>query len=155
MKKHFKVKHQILQILAKHQDSFPLEIQANNRLLHYNEIEKKISYVNKSFLLDTLHYLTTTKEIHCTMELDNSKFLILENGRNSFIENKYQSLGRKELRDYIFDIIKIISTIILLTIAVYSFVQNIYVTKQNKSEIEKLKTDIQKLQQPILPKKGK
>ena len=147
MKKHFKIKHRVLQILAQYQDSFPVGTNSNERLLHYSEIEKNFPNIDKNFLLDVLHYLTTTKEIHCSMEFENSKFLILQDGRAAYIENKYRSLGRKELRDYIFDILKIISTTILLIIAVYTFAQNIYETKQNSKDIEKIKTDIQKLQQ--------
>ena len=150
MKKHFKTKLRILQILAKFQDSFPVGTNSNDRLLHYSEIEKQFPKVSKNYLLDSLHYLTTTKEIHCTMELENSKYLILQDGRAAYIENKYRSLGRKEFRDYIFDILKIISTTVLLLIAVYTFIQNIYETKQNKKDIEKIKTDIKATQKAVL-----
>jgi hypothetical protein len=81
MKKHFKIKHQILQILAKFQDSFPVGTSSNDRLLDDLEIEIKFRKFIKKYLLDILHDLTTTKDIHCTMEFENSKFLIPEDGR--------------------------------------------------------------------------
>ena len=145
MKKHFKIKHQILQILSKYQDSFPISTSATDRMLHYSEIEKKIPHVDKNYLLDILDYLTATKDIYCSMEFDNSKFLILPGGRVSYLEGKYPSLGSKESRDKLFDILKIVSTAILLLIAMYSVVINIYETKQNRKDLENIKTNIEKL----------
>ena len=150
MKKHFKIKYQILEILAKFQDSFPIGTSSKDRLLHYSEIEKEFPKISKHYLLDNLHYLTTTKEIYCAMELENSKFLILEDGRAAYLENKYRSLGRKEFRDYLFDILKIISTTVLLLIAIYTFILNIYETKQNKKDIEKIKNDVKIIQKTAL-----
>jgi hypothetical protein len=151
MKKHFKIKHKILQILAQFEDSFPFGAMANDRLIHYSEIERKISNVDKIYLLDILQSLTSAKEIYCSMEFDNSKFLILQDGKAAYIENKYLSLGRKELRDRIFDILRIASTVILLLIAIITFVQNIFETKQNSREIEKIRNEIQKMNpKPVL-----
>ena len=145
IKRHYKVRSAILRILAEYQDKFSLDVKAKERLMHFSEIKKHLQQYGKNYLLDNLQYLTDTNEIYCSMELDDSKFCILKEGRISYIEEKYVLLGRNELRNYIYDVLKIISTAILLFIATYTFIQNIYQTQLNKKDIKQLKEELHKI----------
>ncbi len=145
IKRHYKVRSAILRILAEYQDKFSLDVKAKERLMHFSEIKKHLQQYGKNYLLDNLQYLTDTNEIYCSMERDDSKFCILKEGRISYIEEKYVLLGRNELRNYIYDVLKIISTAILLFIATYTFIQNIYQTQQNKKDIKQLKEELHKI----------
>lgn len=146
IKKHYEVRHKILKTLFDYDNSFDIGVPTNEKLLHFNEICKKLNQFDKIFLLDNLNYLQTTKEIYCTMQYDNSSFAIIGLGRDSFIEKKFLTEGRKEFRNSLDQKLKIISTIILLIIAVVTFAINIIQTHNNKKEIENLKLRLQKIE---------
>lgn len=146
IKKHYQVRHKILQTLFDYDNSFDIAVPTNQKLLHFNEICKKLNQFDKIFLLDNLNYLQTTKEIYCTMQFDNSSFAIIGLGRDSFIERKFLTEGRKEFRNSFDQKLKIISTIILLLIAITTFVINIIQTQNNKKEIENLKLQLEKVE---------
>ena len=77
IKKQYQVRHKILETLFDYDNSFNIAVPTNEKLLHFNEICKKLSQFDKVFLLDNLNYLQNTKEIYCTMQFDNSSFAII------------------------------------------------------------------------------
>lgn len=145
MRLHFKVRHNILKILSEYQESFTLGTSSSDRLLHYGKIKEHFKDLSDNYLLDNLQFLVDEKEIHCTMKLTDSEFVVLRQGRNSYIDKKYLELGNKELREKIFDTLKIISTAVLLVIAVWTFIMNINTTQKNTKDIEMLQQQIQEL----------
>lgn len=91
------------------------------------------------------------------MQFDNSTFAILSHGSHSYRDNKYIRDGYKEFFNYIYDIAKTFSVIVLLLIAVWTFFKNIYQTESNKQDIEQLRKELQQIkdksQETTLPKK--
>ena len=73
---------------------------------------------DRSFLLDNLDFLQSTKLIDCSMEFDNSKFHILSSGNHAYNEKKFLREGVKDQMNYLYDIVKNISVIVLLIIGV-------------------------------------
>ena len=65
----------------------------------------------------------------------------------TIFEKKFLTEGRKEFRNSFDQKLKIISTIILLIIAITTFIINIIQTQNNKKEIENLKFELQKVVQ--------
>lgn len=143
IKKNFKARHQILKILFSHDEKVMPTDDVNLKSIHFSEICKQLPQYDKSFLLDNLDYLRTTKEIYCSMQFDKSTFFILSDGSHSYRDKKYICEGVRDQLNYIYDIAKTVSVIILLAIAIWTFAQNIYQTKQNKKDIEQLRKELQ------------
>gem|GEM_PF-3523652 len=157
IKKNFKARHQILKVLFQHDLKFKPTDNFDKKSLHFNEICNQLPQYDRPFLLDNLDYLRTTDEIHCSMQFDNSTFAILSHGSHSYRDNKYIRDGYKEFFNYIYDIAKTFSVIVLLLIAVWTFFKNIYQTESNKQDIEQLRKELQQIkdksQETTLPKK--
>ncbi len=133
IKTYFKIRHDFLKFM----------FDFGNEPLPYSTIKEKIENLADDDLLTNLQVLADEGEIIiCDKSGINSTFKITFKGKKSLLEKKYLSLGHKELRERIFDILKIASTTILLLIAVYTFMMNIIETYNNKKEIEKLKNII-------------
>jgi hypothetical protein len=148
IKKHYKVRHLILKTLFDHDNDFEPSVSFEEKQLHYKDICQKLPQFDKRFLLENLDYLSSvSKEIHCSMHSDKSIFAIIVAGRQAYIEKKYLSEGKKEFRNLFDQRLKIISTIILLLIAVCTFIINIVQTQKNKTQIEQLKSELQQLRQ--------
>jgi hypothetical protein len=147
IKKHYKVRHLILKILVDHDNSFKPSATFEEKKLHFKDICQKLPQFDKTFLLDNLDYLSSvSKEIFCSMEFDNSRFAIIAAGRHAYIEGKYLLEGKKEFRNLFDQKIRIISTIILLLIALSTFIINIVQTQKNRAQIEEIKSQLQNLQ---------
>jgi len=86
--------------------------------LHFNQMCELLPNYDRSFLLDNLDFLQSTKLIDCSMEFDNSKFHILSSGNHAYNEKKFLREGVKDQMNYLYDIVKNISVIVLLIIGV-------------------------------------
>ncbi len=149
IKKNFKARHQLLKILFAYDETFKPKDSLETKSIHFDEICKQLPQYDRSFLLDNLDYLRTTKEIHCSMQFDNSKFAILSSGSHSYRDKKYIREGVKDQLNFIYDIAKTVSVIVLLAIAIWTFAQNIYQTKQNKTDIEQLRKELRDINNKI------
>ncbi|TAL40412.1 MAG: hypothetical protein EPN92_14840 [Chitinophagaceae bacterium] len=107
----------------------------NGRSIHFDDICSKLPQYDRWFLLDNLDYLRSVKEIYCSDQFDKSKFLIYSSGSHSYRARKYLREGVKDQINYIYDIIKTISVIVLLAIAIWTFAQNLYQTKKIKKKL--------------------
>jgi len=112
------------------------QVDLNKNSIHFDQICERLPKYDRTFLLDNLDYLQTYKLIYCSMQSDNSKFHILSNGNHTFNERKFLQEGVKDQMNYIYDIVKNISVIVLLIIGVWSFVLNFSQTKRNSKMIE-------------------
>lgn len=157
IKKNFEARHKILKVLFEHDLKFKPTGNFDKKSIHFDEICNQLPQYDRPFLLDNLDYLRTTDEIHCSMQFDKSTFSILSHGSHSYRDKKYFREGVKDQLNYIYDIAKTFSVIILLLIAIWTFVKNIYQTESNKQDIEQLKKELQqikyKTQETALPKK--
>lgn len=154
VKKHFRARHQILKLLYFYDDKFPPNASLSEKQLHFNEIAAALNHFEKGFVLDNLDYLQRIKEITCTQEFDNSKFTILGTGRDSYIENRYVKEGIRNRLDLFYDFLKNVSGVLLLIIACYTFLLNIFQTQRNKAEIEDLKLQIIHLRKSVSSQKN-
>lgn len=145
--KHYRLRRLLLKLLVEHDEKFAASEAMKARQIHFDDICQKLPQFDRAYLLDNMDYLRLKDEIYCSLEFDNSKFAIISNGRHAFLEKRYLVEGSKEFRNSFDQKLKIISTIILLLIAVATFVINIVQTQQNKNQIEQLKTEVQKLQE--------
>ncbi len=143
IKKSFKVRHQILKVLFYHNLKFKPSETRDSKCLHFDKICEELPQYDRPFLLDNLDYLRSTNEIYCSQQFDNSVFDINSSGSHSFRNKKYIRDGVKDLTNYIYDIAKTVSVIVLLAIAIWTFAQNTLQTKQNKTDIEQLRKELQ------------
>ncbi|MEN5231522.1 hypothetical protein [Sphingobacterium faecium] len=109
--------------------------------LSFMEVVQKSNLTEKEVYRE-IDYLEKEKEIHIDEINYSTYYLILKQGSVSYFDKKYLELGRKNFRDNLFDNLKIISSFILLLIAVITFIVNLLETRKNRTEIEKLKNEI-------------
>jgi hypothetical protein len=131
-----------LKILSRHDRNFTAKEDLIKRSLHFDQICKLLPSFDRAFVLDNLDFLRTNSEVYCSMKFDDSVFCILSSGNNAFNDAKYLQQGIKERLDFVFDVSKTISTVVLLVIAVWTFFQNLQQTNKNKIAIEKLQTEV-------------
>jgi hypothetical protein len=144
--KNYTVTHSLLRVLFEHDQSVDKAIEdLLGRSIHFNTICERLPKWDRRLLLDNLDYLRSVKEIYCSDQFDNSTFLIYSSGSHSYRAKKYLREGMKDQMNYIYDIAKTISVIILLAIAVWTFAQNIWQTKENKDDIKQLRQQLQEI----------
>lgn len=145
IKENFKARHILLKLLHQHSLVFQPSDKLDKSSIHFDQIQEQLPQYDKNFLLDNLDYLRTAKEIYCSMKFDRSVFSILSAGSHAYRDKKYIHEGVKERINFIYDIAKTISIIVLLLIAIWTFAQNLYQTKQNKSDIEQMRQEIKNI----------
>jgi hypothetical protein len=72
-------------------------------------------------------------------------YIISPAGRSTFYDKKYLDIGKREFLNNSYDVLKNISAVILLIIAITTFITNFIDTRKNKAEIESLRNEISKL----------
>ncbi len=151
LKKKYKNRHQILRALLLHRN----EKESPNNL---DEIDFALTWsklVEKSRLSETeirkqIYYLKNENEVvEKETEYDNFYYYISGKGRVSFYDKKYIEQRRKEILSDVYDILKNISTSILLFFAIITFTNNWIIDSKNKSEIEILKKEVLKLKNQL------
>lgn len=157
IKKNFKARHQLLGILFEHDIKQPHTSNLKTKSIHFNDIAAKLPQYDRHFLIDNLDYLRAADEIYCSMQFDNSVFAIYSAGSHAYRDKKYIRDGYRDQFNYIYDIAKTVSVIILLLFAIWTFIKNIYQTESNKKDIEQIRKELQdltnKTQQTAQPKK--
>lgn len=106
----------------------------------------ELSNLTEKEIYGQIDYLENEGEINIEHTEDYSAFyFISKNGTIAYYDKKYLNLGKKEFLNDLYDIIKNISAIILLVIAIISFIINFLDTQKNKKEIEQIKVKVEKL----------
>jgi hypothetical protein len=152
IKENFKTRHRLLKILHRHSLQFQPSEDLQKVSIHFDDIQKQLPQYDKNILLDNLDYLRVANEVYCSMKFDKSVFAILSPGNHAYRDKKYIHEGVKERMNYVYDIAKTVSVIVLLLIAIWTFAQNIIQTKQNKSDIERLRQELQNIRREIQSK---
>lgn len=146
MKNKYKIRHNILKQLS---DKLDANRKANNTIadyyIHTKDLIGFFSEKNKEEVWQNLEFLTETKEVGCTYEGKDSNFYILANGRLSYFDKKYLEMGTNEFWTITYDRIKTIGYIILLLIAVFTFISNVSQTKKNETNLNKIKIEVDKM----------
>ncbi|MNY01200.1 hypothetical protein D3C86_1337210 [compost metagenome] len=94
---------------------------------------------------EQLPYLKSEKEIDYFEIEYSSYYIISDNGKVNLYDKKHYYVGRKMFYEEIYDMVKNISAILLLIIAIITFANNLIDTKNNKKELENLKTEIKNI----------
>ena len=143
-----KIRHQLLGILVKADTKTGnVDIKANS--IHFDQICKQLPKYDRAFVLDNLDFLQANKLIFCSMQFDKSKFHILSEGNHAFNERKFLREGVKDQMNYLYDIVKNISVIVLLVIGVWTFFVNMNQTKKNSNTIERQEKRIRTLEDSL------
>src|SRR6266487_3341351 len=103
--KNYKARHLLLKVLFDYDEKLKPDDNLETKNLHFNKICEQLPQYDRSLLLDNLDYLSTTKEIHCSMQGEKSTFFILSSGSHSYRQRKYIRDGVKDQINYIYDIV--------------------------------------------------
>lgn len=143
--KKFKNRHIILETLQRRYD------QVYNPNMQQGELEMSfIQLVDRSKLteqevIEQLDYLQLEDEISIDEIQFDYYYTLLNNGSKAFYDKKYLNIGKKEFLENIYDILKIVSTAILLTIALSTFIINTATTIKLTKEVSKLQSEVRAL----------
>lgn len=146
-KKKFSDRHKILEALdQKRVDGFGPHAESffDVELDFPNLVEK--SKIDEDSVIKQLDFLSDSKEIYINQRDGSTFYCILQKGTASYHDRKYLYLGKKESLNDFFDIVKTVSAVALLIIAVTSFIINFSNTVKNNKDIETLKRQIEELQ---------
>ncbi|MNP98420.1 hypothetical protein D3C85_110380 [compost metagenome] len=105
----------------------------------------KHSKLSEQEVREQLPYLKSEKEIDYFEIEYSSYYIISDNGKVNLYDKKHYYVGRKMFYEEIYDMVKNISAILLLIIAIITFANNLIDTKNNKKELENLKTEIKNI----------
>lgn len=144
--KKYQHRHKILKALQNYRQlkEHPNMVDSIDIELSFSDIVERTG-LTETEVFQQLDYLYREDGVFINIQDFTTKYFITRNGSISYYDNKYISIGRKELITNTFDITKTLSTIILLIISVYTFLYNLNVTRDNKYEINNLKLEIQQL----------
>jgi len=147
-------RHRILGALQKKMNESyrPDAIDSNEFELSWNELAEASGLSDKQ-IQEQIDFLILAEEVKDNEVNFNSCYMIRRKGTTSFYDRKYLDIGRKEFKDNLYDVLKLLSGVVLLLIAVISFARNILVTEKNNREIEQLKNDVSVLKSQIAKKK--
>lgn len=150
-KKKYLNRHQILKILVECRidNESPNNLDERDICLNWTELVER-SNLSETEIIQQIYYLKNENEIiEKEFDMCNSNYHISRIGMASYYDKKYLNQGKKEYLDNIYDLLKILSTFILLIIAIITFINSWIVSGENKSEIEILKNEVFKLKTQI------
>jgi len=147
-------RHRILGALQKKMnESYRSDVIDSSEFeLSWNELAENSGLSDKQ-IQEQIDFLLLAEEINDNEVNFNSCYMIRQKGTTSFHDKKYLNTGRKEFKDDLYDVLKLLSGVVLLLIAVIGFARNILVTEKNNSEIEQLKKEVLALKSQITKKK--
>lgn len=143
IKEKYSIRHKILKALQEKLSKFESKQHLNQSEieLSLHELSSKTKLVEKKIIEQT-DYLVSKEEINSEWDNRELNFCIIREGTISFFDKKYLEEGKKEFWNNNYDIIKTFSAVIILIIAVVTFIFNIVDTRKNKSDIEKMKIEL-------------
>lgn len=145
IRKKYVTRHRILETLQiYHDENWSPDCNEMDISMSYTELIKH-SKLSEVEVRKQLPYLEREKEINY-FEIDYSAYYIIsKNGTVDFYDKKHYNVGRKLFNEEIYGMLKNISTILLLVIALITFVINLIDTRNNKKELENLKIEIKNI----------
>jgi len=146
----FRHRHKILGTLQERLDSenHPNAMPEDIELTFSTLVDK--SGLSESEVLKQIDYLRSEEEIDINERNNYSmSYVILRKGTVAYFDDKYLRLGWKNFLENVYDIVKIISAIVLLAIATSTYISNIIDTKKNKKEIQKMQDDIKAIKDSV------
>jgi len=156
LKKKYINRHEILRtLLVRRKDNeSPNNLDERDIALNWTKLVEK-SNLSETEIIQQIYYLKNENEIVET-EFDEYNFYyhISRTGMVSYYDKKYLNQRKKEFADNIYDVLKILSTAILLIFAIITFRNNWIISNKNESEIEILKKEVLKLKNQIETEKG-
>lgn len=143
IKQKYIIRHKILEVLQNKMPSFDeKEIKREQIELSLEEISKILGFSIEN-IYKNIDHLSEAEEINFFWINNNKlKCAIARKGTLSVYDRKYINEGRKEFWNNTFDVIKNVSTILILIIAIVTFIINTCATTQNSKDIKIIKTEI-------------
>lgn len=147
LKKKYINRHEILRtlIVRRKDNENPNNLDVRDIALSWRKLVEK-SNLSETEIIQQIYYLKNGNEI---VETDfdeyNLYYHISRIGMASYYDKKYLNQRKKEFEDNIYDVLKILSTAILLILAIITFRNNWIISNKNESEIEILKKEVLKL----------
>lgn len=143
-------RHQLLKTLQERKDEkwSPDMVDIRDIALPYHKLESS-SGLSENQVVEQIQYLINENEIIKKEIKYDWYYYISDMGSASYYDSKYPSKGKKEYLDNIYDILKNVSTFLLLLMAVITFIGNWVSNSKNNAEIEKIKTELNQLKDSI------
>ena len=151
--KKYRNRHLILKTLQdrRQEGSGPNMLDISEVALTFTELVKE-SQLTESEVVEQIHYLKNENEVIEEEIINDYYYFISQAGTASYYDHKYLTRGRKEFWENTYDVLKNLSTIILLLIAIITFAGNWISSKENSVEIKALKTEMRQLKDSIKTK---
>jgi hypothetical protein len=148
--KKYRNRHLILKTLQdrRQEGEGPNRLDISEVALTFSELVEKCR-LTESELVEQIHYLKNTDEVIEEEIINDFYYFISQAGTAAYYDNKYLNKGKKELLENTYDVLKNLSTIILLLIAIITFTGNWISSKDNKSEIDTLKFELKQIKDSI------
>jgi hypothetical protein len=143
-KKHIH-RHRILKALQEYYDNHWMpDLGDVDVSLSFSELVE-ICKLSEKQVREQLPFLQRENEVGY-LEINYSSYYYISNeGTISLYDKKHYSVGTKMFLEEIYDMVKNVSAILLLLIAMITFTINLIDTKNNKKEIQTLKTEIERI----------
>lgn len=146
IKRKYLVRHKILETLQERLSQFDGQEHLSIEKIELTLQElSSASHFSEKQILEQIDFLNEIQELDCNWRQGVQYFLVLKKGTIAYFDRKYLYEGRKEFWNDTYDIIKTVSAVMLLVIAVITFVMNLIDTRRNKKDIDNLKIEFKHL----------
>lgn len=149
--KKYSSRHQLLKTLQERKDEkwAPDNIDIRDTALEFDKLIEN-SGLPETDVIQQIRYLINEKEINETeFEYSRCYYSLSGSGTASFHDRKHLSKGRKEYLDNMYDVLKNVSTFILLLLAVITFIGNWISNSKKNQEIENIKIELKHLKDSL------
>lgn len=150
-------RHELLKTLQtrKNQKWAPDNIDIRDTSLEFDKLTEN-SGLQETDVIQQIRYLINEKEINeAEFEYSRLYYSISDSGTAAYHDQKYLTKGRKEYLDNIYDVLKNVSTFILLLLAVITFIGNWISNSRKNQEIENIKIELKHLKDSLHSEKEK
>jgi len=139
----YRIRHKILDALQSKLSQFDEKEKVTEEQIELSLEEiSQYSKVPTDKIQKNTDFLSQIGEINSHWIKGKLKFVIVKNGTISYYDKKHIREGRKEFWNNTYDIVKTISAVILVGIAIITFIINIIDTRQNKKDINDIKSEL-------------
>lgn len=155
--KKYSSRHQLLKTLQERKDEkwAPDNIDIRDTALEFDKLTEN-SRLQETDVIQQIQYLINEKEINETeFEYCRRYYSISDTGTAAYYDQKHLTKGRKEYRDNIYDVLKNVSTFVLLLLAVITFIGNWISNSRKNQEIENIRIDLKHLKDSLRSEKEK
>lgn len=143
--KKYKNRHIILETLQRrYEEVYNPTMQDGELEIDFKHLVEYSKLTNNE-VYEQLDYLHLENEISIDEIQFQIYYIILRNGSKAYYDKKYITIGIKEFHNNFYDILKNISSVILLIIAIITFILNSFATIKLKEQVSKLQIEVQTL----------